>query len=135
MSKATAIFPPPTISHWRVKFLAVAFGAPDDNQTIEGIQNPFDRDRCRARIRFERQRRQLNRDYTFKFHGSKNGQLDDIADSVARTEAQRHIAEGFDFIESYAREALRYPALIRGDERLMATLLNPGFENEEGIRS
>jgi hypothetical protein len=135
MSKAKSDFPPPLISAWRVRFLAVAFGAPDDNQTVDGIENPFDRERYRARIEFERERRRLNRDATFKYYGAESGRFQDIADTTARAEAKQFIVEGYGDVESYAREALQYPALIRGNARLMKRLLNPWFDSEQGVKS
>ncbi|MBR1200028.1 hypothetical protein JQ574_28960 [Bradyrhizobium sp. AUGA SZCCT0158] len=118
MPKAKASFPPPTISDWRVRFIAVAFGAPDDNQTVDGIPNSHDRQRCLARIRFEREHWRLTFEATAKGHF-----------------AQQAIVEDYEFFESHAREALQYPALIRNSARIRATLLNPGFEKEEGIES
>lgn len=108
-------FPPPLISAYRLRFLTVAFGAPDDNQTVDAIPDKFERQRCGARIAFEKERTRINR-----------APSEDVANKAATS----FVVEAYRDIETYARVALRYPALVRNDPRLKETLLDPWFEDE-----
>jgi hypothetical protein len=126
----TKKFPPPLLSADRKRYLAVAFGAPDDAQTVDAIPDKFDRQRCRARIAFEKERNRLANEATYRYHGSKSGSFDGIEEKDAIAKATQFIVEAYDEIETYARVALRYPALVRNDPRLRELLLDPWFESE-----
>jgi hypothetical protein len=65
--------PQPLLGSQRIKYLAACFNSTDG--TVKGVKNKFDRERLRARIRFE-QREVANwyREHYFK-HGSPDGSL------------------------------------------------------------
>jgi hypothetical protein len=120
-------FPPPLISKHRIRWLALRFGSTDE--TVEGIANPFDRERCLARIEFERERARINRDATFKNFGSPDGSLESIKDPAARETAKAFVVEGYSGVEFFCREELLYPGLLRG-KGITEVLLNPWFKPE-----
>ena len=124
-------FPPPLMPADRKRYLAVAFGAPDDNQTVDAIPDKFERQRCQARIAFEKERRRLDRSATYQYYGAPTGRFEDIADATAQAEAKAFVVDGFKDVNDFARVALRYPALVRNDPRLKEKLLNPWFRNDE----
>ena len=117
---------PSLVAASRIKMLAIAFGAPDDNQTVEGIQNPFNRDRCRARIRFEERKAANNRRELCFSAGSPDGSFERVPASK-REDALAGVRRAHADLHAASKDAMRHPAILRAT---MAKLMEP-FEKDD----
>lgn len=105
-------FPKPTIGPYTARYVAVRFGAPDDDQTVRGILDEFDRERCQAYVAHERESARLRYAYLLKCFSSTDGRPETLHPRGRRL-AQTVIEEEYAERDSRYREALRYPAMLR----------------------
>lgn len=92
---------PLTIGKNRTRYLALRFGAPDDNPTPDGIADTFDRARCLARIDYENAQLRLWRGAAIRWFGWR---------AKAAPYIERQAAQ----FEIDARRECQFPALVRG---------------------
>ncbi|UPJ49900.1 hypothetical protein IVB30_00205 [Bradyrhizobium sp. 200] len=111
--------PPPLVGSWRIRYLAACFNSTDG--TVKGVANKFDRARLRARIRFEK--RMAGHWYRRHYfaHGSPDGSFANLPPE-SRDAALLKAHHGLADLESYHREAMKRPMLLRGD---MHSFLHP----------
>jgi hypothetical protein len=107
-------FPAPSLGEFYTRYLALRFGAPDDNQTVEGIADPFDRERCEARIAYQRAKTQIWYAYALKSFGAEHGAAESLPAS-AREKARAYIVNADDRFDAWHRREIQFPALVRGN--------------------